>query len=386
VTTLDLDLQRITEAALAKHKSAAAAVVEVETGRVLALASWPEPDPNRLTGRLSRADAERLAHDNLCRPLIDKTLRENYFPGSTFKIVPMLAALEDNLVDPEEKVTCHGSFQLGRRAFHCVEPHGKVSLHDALAQSCNVYFFGLADRIGLDRMARVAEDLGFGAPTGLGLNGEVPGFIPTMAYYKQEGGFQKGFVLNTAIGQGSVKVTVLQLAIAYAAVANGGKLFVPQVVQRIETPSGQVVQEFPPRLRRILAAPADALQRVRLALTDAVNEPKGTSYAARVPGLDVAGKTGTAQVKNRRVKASEGAPESDHAWFASFAPTHHPKIAVVVLVEHGGFGAKAATPAAMEIYQGYFNQVAPEDRPRPMVSDGPRARLPSTPTPTSSGR
>ncbi|HZS36850.1 MAG TPA: penicillin-binding transpeptidase domain-containing protein, partial [Polyangia bacterium] len=358
VTTIDLDLQKIVETALAKHKSAAAAVVEVDTGRVLALSSWPEPDPNQLTGRLSRADAERLNEDP-ARPMIDKTVRENYFPGSTFKVVPMLAGLEDNLVDPDEHIVCHGALRFGKRWFHCVEPHGKVDLHGALVQSCNVYFFGLGDKVGLDRMARVAEDLGLGAPTGLGINGEVAGFIPSMAYYKQQGDFQKGTVLNTAIGQGSVKVTVMQLAMAYAAIANGGKLFVPQLVERIETPSGQIVQEFPPRLRRTLQATPEQLARVRQGLTDAVNDPKGTSFAARVAGLDVAGKTGTAQVKNRRVKGEvEGSELADHAWFASFAPAHHPKLAVVVLVEHGGFGAKSATPAAMEIYQGYFNQPA----------------------------
>jgi penicillin-binding protein 2 len=355
VTTIDLDLQRVVEAALQKHKSAAAAVVDVGTGSVLALASWPAPDPNQLTGRLSRADADRLTQDP-ARPLIDKTLRENYFPGSTFKVVPMLAGLEDRMVDPDERVICHGSFQFGRRAFHCVEPHGPVNLHQAMVQSCNVYFYQLGDRLGLDRIARVAEDLGFGAPTGLGLNGEVAGMVPNMAYYKKQGDFQKGVVLNTAIGQGSVKVTVLQLAMAYAAIANGGKLFVPQVVSRIETPAGAVVQEFPPRLRRLLAASPEELARVRAALVDAVSDPKGTSYPARVPGLDVAGKTGTAQLRNRRVKEAEGSALNDHAWFASFAPTRRPEIAVVVLVEHGGFGAKAATPTAMEIYEGYFKQ------------------------------
>ena len=364
ITTLDIELQRITENALKKHKSAAAAVVEVDTGRVLALASWPEADPNLLTGRLTRAEADNLAKDP-GRPLIDKTLRENYFPGSTFKIVPMLAGLEDHLVDPDEHIICHGAIYFGRRAFHCVEPHGKVDLHQALSQSCNVYFFQLGDKLGLDRIQRVAEDLGYGAPTGLGLNGEVPGFIPSMSYYKQNGGFQKGMVLNTAIGQGSVKVTVLQLAMAYAAVANGGKLYVPQIVQRIETPSGEVVQEFPPRLRRVLAASDEMLARVRSALNDAVNDPKGTSYAARVQGLDVAGKTGTAQVKNNRhVRDAEEWSTLDHSWFASFAPTKHPKIAVVVLVEHGGFGGKAAAPTAMEIYQGYFDHIAPDEHPR----------------------
>jgi penicillin-binding protein 2 len=359
ITTLDIVLQNITENALKKHKSAAAVVVEVDTGRVLALASWPEPDPNLLTGRLSRAQADDLARD-AGRPLIDKTLRENYFPGSTFKIVPMLAGLEDHLVDPDERIICHGSIRFGKREFHCVEPHGKVDLHQALSQSCNVYFFQLGDKLGLDRIERVAEDFGFGAPTGLGLNGEVPGFIPSMSYYKNNGGFQKGMVLNTAIGQGSVKVTLMQLAMAYAAVANGGKLYVPQIVQRIESAGGVVVQEFPPRLRRNLAAAPEMLARARAALFDAVNDPKGTSFAARVPELEVAGKTGTAQVKNNRhVHDGDDWASLDHSWFASFAPAKHPEIAVVVLVEHGGFGAKAATPVAMEIYKGYFEKVAP---------------------------
>jgi penicillin-binding protein 2 len=359
VTTLDLDLMRITETALKKYKSGAAAVIDVDTGRVLALSSWPETDPNQLTGRLSRAEADALARDPL-RPLLDKTVRENYFPGSTFKIVPMLAGLEENLVDPDEILTCHGAIQYGRRWFHCVEPHGKVNLHRSLVESCNVYYYGLGDKLGLDRMAKVAHDLGFGAPTGLGLNGEVPGFIPTLDFYKKDGTFQKGIALNTAIGQGSVKVTVLQLAMAYAAIANGGKLFVPQIVERVQSAAGKPVQEFPPRLRHTLQATPDQLQRVRAALRDAVNDPKGTSFAARVPGLDVAGKTGTAQVINKRVRDAEGyAADASHAWFASFAPASHPKLAVVVLVEHGGFGAKSATPVAMEIYQGYFGVAPP---------------------------
>lgn len=366
ITTLDLDLQRAVERALKKHKSAAAAVVEVNTGRVLALASVPAPDPNLLSGRLSRAQADALVSDKVGRPLIDKTLRENYFPGSTYKIVPMLAALEDKAIDPEEIVTCHGAIKFGGRWFHCVESHAKVNLHRALVESCNVFFYGVGDKLGLDRMARVATELGLGAPTGLGLNGEVPGFVPDMEHYRKAGGFQKGVVLNSAIGQGSVKVTVLQLTMAYAAIASG-KLWVPQIVSRIETPSGRVVQEFQPKLRRELVAQVSDLKRIRAALLGAVSDPKGTSYASRIAGFDVAGKTGTAQVTNRRVKDSpEGAAESDHAWFASFAPAHDPQIAVVVLVEHGGFGAKSATPAAMEIYREYFGlpRAAGEGMPR----------------------
>jgi penicillin-binding protein 2 len=368
VTTIDLELQEMTEEALKKHKSAAAAVIDVETGRVLSLASWPEVEPNRLTGRLTKAEMEELTKDP-ARPLIDKTLRENYFPGSTFKIVSTVAALETHAIDPDEHVVCHGAMKFGKRWFHCPETHGPLNLHMALAESCDVYYYELGDLLGLDKMAKVAEDLGYGQPTGLGLNGEVPGFIPTVDFYTKQGGFQKGMVLNTAIGQGDVKVTVLQVAMAYAAIANGGKLWQPQLVARIVTPSGTVVQEFLPRLKHQLQASPESLHAVRTALYDAVNHPKGTSYTARIPGLDVAGKTGTAQVRNNRHTRdlAEGDENADHAWFASFAPSKHPEIAVVVLVEHGGFGAKAATPVAMEIYKGYFERI--KNRP---VAAGPK--------------
>jgi penicillin-binding protein 2 len=356
ITSIDLDLQKATEAALAKHKSGAAAVVEVDTGRVLALASWPEPDPNVLTGRLSRAESIALNDDPL-RPMLDKTLRENYFPGSTFKVVPSIAALEDHVIDPEAIIVCHGGMRFGKRMFHCAETHGKLNLHMALAESCDVYYYLLGEQLGLDRMARTAEDLGFGAPTGLGLNSEVPGLVPTMDYYKRlPGGFQKGFLLNTAIGQGDTKATVLQVAMAYAAIANGGKLFVPQIVERVQSADGKTVQTFEPRLRRQIAASADTLQKIRSALYDAVNHPKGTSYAARVPGLEVAGKTGTAQTGKNHKEGAEGDENNSHSWFASFAPYQKPEIAVVVLIEHGGFGAKASTPTAMEIYESYFGK------------------------------
>jgi penicillin-binding protein 2 len=359
VTSIDLDLQKATEAALAKHKSGAAAVVEVDTGRVLALASWPAPDPNVLTGRLSRTEAAALNDDPL-RPMMDKALRENYFPGSTFKVVPTIAALEDHLVDPEGIVRCTGGLRFGKRYFRCDKAHLNVNLHFALAESCNVYYFELGQTLGLDRMARVALDLGLGAPTGLGLNGEVPGLVPSMDYYKRvPGGFQKGVLLNTAIGQGDTKVTVMQLAMVYAAIANGGKLWVPQIVERVQSPDGKTIQEFAPRLRRQIAASADTLQKVRAALYDAVNHPpphEGTSWKARVPGLDVAGKTGTAQTGKFHKEGEEGDENNSHSWFASYAPSKDPKIAVVVLIEHGGFGAKASTPTAMEIYEAYFHK------------------------------
>jgi penicillin-binding protein 2 len=381
VLTLDLELQRILEQALRRHHSGAAAVVEVETGRVLALGSHPSPDPNVLTGKLTRATARQLETDPF-RPLLDKALRENYYPGSTFKIVPMLAALEDHLVNPEEKITCHGRYELGRRAFHCMKSHGPMNLHDAVVQSCNIYFYHLAEKVGLDRMTRMAQQFGFGAPTQIGL-GEVPGFLPSLEYYRKHGGFRIGYALNTALGQGDVKVTVLQLAMAYAALANGGRLYQPLIVERVETPSGALIEQVEPRLRGHISASPESLERVRRALQGVVNDLKGTAYTARVEGLDVAGKSGTAQVrKNRKGEAPGWDTGNDHAWFAGFAPSRHSKIAVAVLIEHGGLGGHVAAPTAMQIISGYFNRVAPDQRPRVALEDGPKVQ---TALPTATG-
>ncbi|HEY3356168.1 MAG TPA: penicillin-binding protein 2 [Polyangia bacterium] len=391
ILTIDSDLQRLAERALRKHPSGAAAVVEVETGRILALVSKPGFDPNILSGRLTYEEEARLNADPY-RPRIDKTLRENYFPGSTFKVIPALAAIEDGIISPNEKVFCGGSHALGRRAFRCHKVHGRVNLFEAVAQSCNVYFYKLAERVGLDRIAKFAKDFGLGEPTGVGLNGEVPGFIPTQAWYKdQAGGFRLGYTLNAAIGQGSTKLTVLQQAMLYAAIANGGRLYLPQIVQRIETPSGALVQEFPPRVRRRVAVAPHSLEVMQRALAGVTRE-KGTAYAARLDDVEIAGKTGTAQVKRMgkaRAENNANFATGDHAWFAGYAPVQRPEIVVVVLVEHGGMGGHVAAPVATEIIRGYFDQVAkerarrqvplvvrtPAGAPAPSLSDLPAPAL-----------
>lgn len=372
VLTLDLALQKIVEDALAVHASASAAVVEVETGKVLALASHPSPDPNLLSGRLSRGEAQRLAHDPF-RPLLDKALRETYYPGSTFKVVPALAALEEGLLNPDEKQVCRGRYEMGRRVFRCMKEHGPMTLHDALLQSCNVYFYHLAEKVGLERMALWATRFGFGQPLGLGL-GEASGFVPTVEYYKQHGGFRGGYALNTALGQGAVRTSVLQLAMAYAALGNKGKLYQPMLVDRLETPSGVLVQQFSPTLRTEIPVSPASLERLRRALVDVVADSKGTANTAYVAGLDVAGKSGTAQVrKNRRGESSGWDLLNDHAWFVGFAPSRGAKIAVAVLVEHGGLGGHVAAPTATKIIAGYFDRIAPEQRP-PMFTAAPPVR------------
>jgi penicillin-binding protein 2 len=355
VLTLDAELQRVAEHALAEKPAAGIAVVEVATGRVLALVSKPAFDPNQMTGNLTRAEEAMLESDPL-KPFLDRTLRQHYFPGSTFKVFTALAGLEANAITPHDRVYCDGKHELKGRVFSCHKAHGSVDLTEALAQSCDTYFWVLAERIGIDRIAQMAEDFGFSAPTGLGLNGDVPGLIPTKAWYEERGGYKIGYALNTAIGQGDTTVTVLQLALGYAALASGGQLYEPQLVKRIETAGGRAVADYPPRLRREAQVSPRSVELVKRGLFAAVNLRRGTAYASRIPEIPVAGKTGTAQVGKlyRDIKEVGWNPEYDHAWFAGYAPADHPEIAFAVLIEHGGHGGAAAAPIAMEVVRGYF--------------------------------
>jgi penicillin-binding protein 2 len=291
--------------------------------------------------------------------MLDKTMSGAFQPGSTMKPFSALAALEDHLIDPEHIEKCDGYVVFGRRIFRCSHVHGKVRLRDAIARSCNVYFFHLAETVGMDRIARVAQAFGLGDKTGLAINPEAPGRIPTRSWYalRYRGQFRVGFTLNMAIGEGDVTVTPLQLATAYSALANGGTLYQPQIVRAVETSDGAVVQEFPPRIRRQVPMAPENMHRVTDALFDVVNDPTGTAYPARDPSLDVAGKTGTAQT-GYVVKKEDDAKmawylSQNHAWFSSFAPAHNPEVVVTVLVEHGGSGPEVAVPVAMQIIHEY---------------------------------
>lgn len=356
VLTIDLEVQRLVERALRNYPSAAAVVLEVDTGRILASASKPAFDPNILSGRLSRREAKRL-HENPYHPLLDRVVREHYFPGSTYKVIPAIAALEEHLIAPGDKIRCKGWHRLGKRNFRCSHAHKKTNMHGALVQSCNVYFYTLAETVGMDLMAKYARLFGLGAPTGLGLNGEVSGFIPTKAWYaRRKQPFRVGFTLNAAIGQGNTKTTPIQIASLYAAIANGGSLYLPQVVERLETSKGKLVQQFTPRLRRKITIAPCTLSIIRKGLWGVVHEEDGTAYETRLSKVMVSGKTGTAQV-SRRAKKGKTIWLKDHSWFAAYAPSERPVISVAVIIEHGGRAAKVAAPVAMAIIKGYFKYV-----------------------------
>lgn len=363
VLTLDAELQRLAERAVRRHAAAAVAVVEVDTGRILTLVSKPSFEPNVMTGQLTRAE-EALLNQDPRKPFIDKTLRQHYPPGSTYKFVTALAALEDGLVHPADQLLCQGSHKVGRQVFHCTSSHEHVDLVEAIQHSCNVYFWKLSELVGIDRMAEIALDFGMGAPTGLGLNGDVAGRVPTRAWYEERTTFKIGYTINAATGQGDVEVTVMQLAMAYAALANGGRLYVPQVVERIETAGGETVVAFEPKLRRQVAASPANLELLRRGMWMTVNALGGTAHDyARSDVIEFAGKTGTAEVRSRRkqqedeLELRDWHPSRSHAWFAGYAPASDPEIAIVVLIEHGGQGGKVAGPVARQILEGYFQEV-----------------------------
>jgi penicillin-binding protein 2 len=332
----------------------------------------PAYDPNKLTGRITRAELKAISEDPL-EPLIFRAAQQHYHPGSTFKVVTALAALGAGAATPGATVSCNGGYTLGKRRWRCHKEsgHGTVDLNHAIAWSCDTFFYTMADRMGLEPITEVGRRLGLGRLSGLDLGPETPGVLPSVEYHKRltPGGYTKGLALNTAIGQGDTNVTPLQLTMLYAAVANGGTLYKPQVVRRVEEVNGRRVRTLDPIVVGKLDARPEHLAAVVDGLRSVVHDAGGTAYGKRLKDILVAGKTGTAQVvtlaAGRRLKESEMPyEERDHAWFAAFAPADKPEIAVVVLNEHGGHGGAQAAPAAMEVIKEYFRIKAEEEAAR----------------------
>ena len=336
-------------------------VLEPKTGFVLAMVSRPSFDPNEMTGRVSAQRLAQLSKDPL-QPMVFRAAAEHYHPGSTFKVVPLLAALRSGAFTPQTTVTCGGGYSLGSRRWRCHKEsgHGPVQAHTALLYSCDTYFYHVADVLGIDPIAQVGREFGLGAPTNFGVAAEVPGVMPDSAYHDRftPGGYTKGMALNTAIGQGDVNVTPLQLAVLYAAIGNGGSVFQPQVVLRVEAPGGEVVEQFEPKLVRQVEMTDEQRHVLVDALKSVVNDAGGTGGRSRLADLKVAGKTGTAQVARLgqvRLRSDQMSYwERDHAWFVAFAPADDPEVAIVVLNEHGGHGGVDAAPAAASVLRRYF--------------------------------
>ncbi|NVB36443.1 penicillin-binding protein 2 [Pseudenhygromyxa sp. WMMC2535] len=397
--SLDLDLQRVAATALAGEtmegeigeslsiegikRAGGVVAMEVDTGRILAMVSVPAIDPNVWEGRITRQQYTDWLSSPF-KPFVDKTVQENFFPGSTYKVVSALAALEDPNFDPNETIECDGYVEYGGRRFTEASGHrhGTIDLEQAIVESCNVYFYHLAiDKdLTLARMEEVARRLGLGERTGLGINAEVPGVIPTEASEARQGTFQRGVRLNSAIGQGNVKATVLQIAVLYAALGNGGFVVTPSLVDRVVTSDGKLVLETSPKYKsdEPVIAPFDR-ERIHRGLVGVVNTELGTAYSERLESVTVAGKTGTAEVGIERVPDEEEIIEGwdvtkDHAWFAGYAPAEDPEIVVVALVAHGGVGADAAAPIVMRVIDHYLGSKGAK-------SEAERPRAPGVPPP-----
>jgi penicillin-binding protein 2 len=374
VLTIDLELQKIVEKQIAQSRVPAAAVVIVEpkTGKVRALVSRPSFDPNIMTGHLTRQEYEMLRKDPR-KPFVDKALRATYAPGSVFKFVTAVASLEDGQAPEDESVVCNGAYELSGTTFRCNGSHGKQDLIGAIQHSCNIYFWKLAERIGLDRIAEMARLFGFGTPTNLGLNGDAGGRIPTKAWYEQRSHYRIGYATNAATGQGDVEVTVLQMAMAYAALSNGGTLFVPQVVERVEASDGRTIVNYQPTVSRQIKVSRDTLETWRRGMWKVTNEKGGTAFDhGHVSVVPVSGKTGTAEIRSRQKKKDEQErdienwnPKRSHAWFAGWAPAEDPELAIVVLIEHGGSGGRVAWPIAKAILEAHYAQQSAPKKGQP---------------------
>lgn len=351
VTTVDWRIQEVVERAMSAH-AGAALVMDPRTGDILALTSSPTFDLDQFTGPLGRDAWLRLVRDPQA-PLLNRALQGQYPPGSLFKVVVAAAGLQEGSLTPMDHVFCNGEFHLGGRTFKDwkEEGHGQVDLRRALVQSCNIYFYRAGLKVGVEVLTRYAKAFGLGALTGIALPGERPGLVPSPDVTRGRRGWawQAGDTVNLSIGQGELLVTPLQVARLMAAVATRGILWKPRLVQRVEQPDGKLVYSASSEMNGYVELAPVVWEFLRQSLWGVVNEG-GTGAAARLPGLDVAGKTGTAQI----VAKSDAARGQEHAWFAAYAPANDPQFVVVVLVEHGGRGGQVGAPIARRIFQGIF--------------------------------
>ncbi len=365
--TIDMDLQRTAEETMAAdRKSGAVVAVEVNSGRILAAASAPSLELDKFIGGISYKNWQAML-ENPLHPLINKIVQGQYPPGSTYKLVTAAAGLAERVISPDSIIYCPGHYRFGNRIYRCWKHsgHGAVDLNRALSESCDVYFYQVGQRLGVDRLAKYAHMFGLGRKTGVEMEHEKSGLIPTAAWKKKRFGraWQEGETLSVAIGQGFDLVTPLQLAFMTATVANGGTLYKPGLVEKVRDPDGKVIEQFEPEIVNRLTGQGRNLALVRKGLIEAVNGRHGTGRRARLKdlGITVAGKTGTAQVvrlKQYRHLKEKDIPYKyrDHAWFTCFAPAENPEIAVTVLVEHGLHGGSGAAPVAKAVLEAYFKK------------------------------
>ncbi len=388
--TIDLELQRIAKDYF-RDRVGSAVALDPKTGEVLALVSAPEFDPNLFSRRVSRKEWEEILA-NQDRPLNNRVLQNVYSPGSVWKAFVAYGVLADG-ISAAERVFCGGASTFYGRSFRCHGAHGSVDLPTALQVSCDVYFYTMGKRLGIEHLAETARLFGFGSPTGIDLPSEKGGTVPSPLWSLQvrKIPWYPGETISVAIGQGPLLVSALQVARGFAALANrDGSLPTPHLfhMSRDERTQERVLRQpsagrsvpFRPGMREAIV---EGLHRV-------VNAPGGTAFAVRVPDLDICGKTGTVQVVGQKdTKKAHLLPDhlKDHGWFAAFAPRDDPKIVVVVFVEHGEHGNSAAAPLAAKLCAAYLKRQEPDEAPgRPREVKNPGTEVVAAPSPRSAVR
>jgi penicillin-binding protein 2 len=353
--TIDSKLQNYVQARLGTE-SAAVVIIDCENGDLIANASSPSYDPNLFIGGISSADYDPML-ESKHRPLVNKTVQGTYPPGSTYKMVVAMAALEEGIIGPDDTVYCPGHVDVGGRKFHCWKRagHGSMDLENSLKQSCDVYYYDLALKVGIEKISAIAKRFGLGIRHDLPLSSVASGLAPTKAWKRETRGAEWviGDTVNASIGQGFTLSSPLQLAVMTARIATN-RMVTPRLIKSIdgiEQPSGG---------GEPLGMNENNLRKIRKGMHVVVNDRRGTGYRSRIiaEGMRMAGKTGTSQVRSittaeraRGVSRNEDLPweRRDHALFVAFAPSDKPRYAVSVLVEHGGGGSTAAAPIARDV-------------------------------------
>ncbi len=365
--TIDRDVQLAAYHAL-DGKDGAAIAIDTENGEVIAMVSRPAFDPANFSTGLSSNYWGQLVMDEK-RPLRDRTIQEHYSPGSTFKTLTAIAALEEGIVNEKTTVVCTGKYQMGARTFHCwkKEGHGLVDVYKSIKESCDTFYYKIGSTIDIDVIYKYATLFGMGQRSGIILPRETSGLIPNKEWKKKRTGqeWQRGETLSCVIGQSFVNVTPLQLAMFYATIANEGKLWRPHVIKEVFTSTGELKKNVHPELIHQFKLSDKTWKIIKKSLFEVVNVPGGTAYSIRGKGIQMAGKTGTAQVVSFSADKIFNKCENNeykfrhHGLFAAYAPAINPKIAIAVVAEHGCHGGSAAGPVAKAIAATYMNKYYP---------------------------
>ena len=388
--TIDLDLQRAAEQAM-EGKNGALVAMDPHTGEILAMVSRPTYDPNQFAVRLTRTYWSQLVNDP-DHPLLNKTIQAQLAPGSTFKIIMSLAGLEEGVAQVMH-VVCNGGGTFFGRFFACDKHHGMVDIDHAIPWSCDTFYYTLAEKLGIDTIAKYATEVGLSEKTGIDLPDEATGTMPSTAWKlkTQHEKWYAGEVISVGIGQGAVQVTPLQLARALGGIASGGALKRPHVVFPDEVPpqlQAAITENYAGSGDRTIPLKAENWQTITDAM--AATTTTGTASAVHLEGIDFAGKTGTAQVVNHSVGGNNlltGAARAN-AWFVGMAPRRNPDIVVAVLAEHGGWGATAAAPFAAQVINAFVTKQRKRDGnlvvAAPKAVEHPASILSGVPTASSS--